>query len=146
MPKAWGLRPRKDGTLKNNTTNELMSESEWAPFLAAYRNGVTADMVQIKEHIGGEWSAIWTFPPCSPTALEQAARQIARCRAARVRHVQRARLILRGRMTLDVIVVTETPPVSQEVRGLHSGRSFPLGEILASDILRVLTDSASPMI
>jgi hypothetical protein len=48
----------------NAQRTRLMNDSDWEFYLAAYRAGATADMVQAE--IAGEWGPIWTIPPARP--------------------------------------------------------------------------------
>lgn len=110
--------------------------------LKAYRRGLAADMVQFRDATGG-WGVIWTVPPNSPDALERAARQMVRCRAVRVRHVRRGRLTPRDSQALDVIIVTEAPPVIQVARCLTSSRVVAVDHFLADHGLRVLLEAVT---
>jgi hypothetical protein len=117
-----------------------MTEEEWTRLLAAYRRGLAADIIQFQDS-AGVWGVIWTVPPCSPAALERAARQAARCRVVRVRHIRRARLVLRGGPAVEVVVVTEAMPVIQVVRDLSNSRPVLVGQLLQDDGLRALMDA-----
>lgn len=119
-----------------------MNEEEWGRVLAAYRRGLAADMIQLQD-AAGAWGVVWTIPPCSPAAMEQTARLAVRCRAARGRHIRRARLWPRGDAAVDVVVVTEALPVFQVVRDIHVSRSVVVGELLQDDGLRSLLNAVA---
>jgi len=108
--------------------DDLVTADELARILSAYRRGLTADMIQMR--IGGEWGVIWTIPPCSPEALERVAHQVRRCRADRVRHIRRARLMVRGADPIEAVILTEISPVIQEVRCLRTACLVLVGEVL----------------
>ncbi len=114
-----------------------MTKDELARVLAAYRRGLAADMIQFQD-TAGTWGVIWTVPPCSPAALQRAARQAARCRAARVRHIRRARLACCGGLNIEVVVVTEALPVIQVVRDISNSRLITVGQLLQDDGVRTL--------
>lgn len=114
-----------------------MNEEEWARLLTAYRRGLAADILQFQD-AAGAWGVLWTVPPCSPTALERAARQVARCRPFRVRHVRRGRLTRQIGESIDVVIVTEAFPVIQTARCLQAGRLLQIGALVSDQGLDAL--------
>ena len=119
-----------------------MKNINWKSILAAYQNGLTADMVQVEFEC--EQGVIWTVPPCSPEALERAGRQFLRSRARRILHFRRAILRRRDRTAQDVIVATELPTRCQNVRDLSTAEEVLLSGFLHDSALDALEAAFAP--
>lgn len=128
-----------------------MNATELYPALAAYRNGLNADIVLAK--INGTWEGpIWTVPPCDPDAMERMGRQCTRCRAQAVQHTCHARLhrpssssteSVSSSAAVDVVILTEIPSRSQIVIGFD-GVVLRVEMYLEDASLQALTASFLP--
>jgi len=110
--------------------------------LTAYRNGLTADMLQAQ--VDGEWGGYWTLPPCSPDFSGRAARQFGRSRAQSLRHFRRAILTKHGQESRQVVVITELPSREQSVYCLDTFRPITLPQFLNDAALAALIEAFSP--
>ena len=120
-----------------------MKDIDWPRIITAYRNGLTADLLQAE--FQREQGVIWTVPPCSPEALERAGQQFSRSRAARILHIRRA--VLRGRDRPDqaVVVATELPAHRQQVRDLVTAEEIVLRRLLSDAALAALEAAFTPL-
>lgn len=111
--------------------------------LAAYRGGLSADILQAKTD--GEWGTIWTIPPCSPVAMERAGRQMTRCRAQAIRHVRRAllRCSSASSIAVEIMIATELPSRMQSVTNFD-GVALRVDVYLEDPSLAVLAEAFSP--
>ena len=111
--------------------------------LAAYRGGLSADIVQVKTD--GRWGPIWTIPPCSPMAMERAGRQFTRSRAEAIRHVRRARLCRSSAMSaaVEVMIATELPSKMQSVT-TFGGVVLQVDSFLEDPTLAALAEAFAP--
>ncbi len=116
------------------TTNERESA------LAFYRKGATADVLQMQVE-GSRWGPYWTIPPCSPKMIERAAHKFVRCRATRIRHIRRARLLKDGSST-SAVIITELPGRHQAVWNLDTGDRIEAARVLIDDTLLALEHAA----
>ena len=119
-----------------------MTDIDWPSIIAAYQDGLTADMLQAEFQQGQ--GVIWTVPPCSPEALERAGRQFTRSRARRILHIRRAVLRRRDQDNQAVVVATEFPSHRQEVRDLDSAEAVILRRLLSDDVLAALDSFFTP--
>ncbi len=111
--------------------------------LAAYRGGLSADIVQAKTD--GEWGPIWTIPPCSPVAMERVGRQFTRSRAEAVRHTRRARLRHPSvsSAAVEVMIATELPGKEQSVT-TFDGVVLQVDAFLEDHALVALAEAFAP--
>ena len=112
--------------------------------IAAYRRDLAADVMQIQ--VGGEWGPYWTIPPYSPSAMERAARQANRSRAARLRHWRRARLTNPNGQSGLFVVLTVLPEREQSVFSMKTGKSVVVRQFLADESLKVLMENFVPYV
>ena len=120
-----------------------MKNINWKSILAAYQNGLTADMVQVEFEC--EQGVIWTVPPCSPEALERAGRQFLRSRARRILYIRRAVLHQKDRPDYAVVVATELPTLRQQVRDLVTAEEIVLRRLLSDAALAALEAAFTPL-
>ena len=132
-----------ESTLAPESIKHIMERIDWENIITAYRNGLTADLLQAE--FQREQGVIWTVPPCSPEALERAGRQFSRSRAARILHIRRA--VLRGRDRPDqaVVVATELPAHRQQVRDLVTAEEIVLRRLLSDAALAALEAAFTPL-
>jgi len=103
-------------------------ENDIDGFLAAYRNGATADFIQPR--LNGRWGEAWAFAPCDPSAAERAGAQMVRMEATEARWFRRAKL--KGRRGwAEVAIVTELPSKIQRVLEISTGVLVPVEAFLA---------------
>ena len=119
-----------------------MKDIDWPRIITAYRNGLTADLLQAE--FQREQGVIWTVPPCSPEALERAGRQFLRSRARRILHVRRAVLRRRDQDDQAVVVATELPGRRQDVRDLNTMEQIVLQRFLSDAALNALQEAFAP--
>lgn len=112
--------------------------------LTAYRNGLTADMLQAQ--IAGEWSEYWTIPPCSPDLAGQAAQQFMRSRAQTLQHTRRAILAIHGQQERQVVVATLLPSKEQVVYCLDTFLLITTQQFLCDATLEALMKAFTPHI
>ena len=101
-----------------------MTSINWTSIIAAYRNGLTTDIIQAKYESGE--GVLWTVPPCDPDAARHAGRQFSRSRAISIRHIRRAVLHRRDQPDQIVVIATELPARRQQVRDLETAEEAPL--------------------
>jgi hypothetical protein len=125
--------------LNDADRNEVMVENkDIEEFLAAYRQGATADFIQPWQD--GRWGALWAFPPCDPAAAERAGRQMARMGATKIRWIRRAQL-RDTRGTTATVILTEFPTRHQRVIAIYSGALLEIGFHLEDAMSNSLTDA-----
>lgn len=105
-----------------------MKNNEIEEFLAAYRQGATADFLQPK--IDGKYGTLWTIPPCDPAATERAGKQMVRMGATELLWVRRAQLRTDNDI-IDVAIFSEMPNRSQTVVSLVRGEILVVCNLLA---------------
>ena len=119
-----------------------MTDIDWPSIIAAYQDGLTADMLQAEFQRGQ--GVIWTVPPCSPEALERAGRQFTRSRARRILHIRRAVLRHQGEDGQAVVIATELPDRLQQVRDLDTAEEVVLRCLLFDEALAALDAAFIP--
>ena len=117
-----------------------MNDSEG--IIAAYRRSLTADLLRMQ--IGNKWGPLWMVAPCSPSAMERAARQANRSRAARLRHWRLARLTNPNGQSGLFVVITVLPEGEQSVFSMRTGKSVAVRQFLEDESLKVLVESFIP--
>lgn len=121
-----------------------MQNIEWDAVIAAYQNGLTADILQAD--FNGDQGVIWTVAPCDPKALESAGRQFSRARAVSIRHIRRAVLHRRDQPDQVVVIATELPARLQQVRDCDTAEEIPLRHYLRDSALIALEGAFPPSV
>ena len=115
---------------------------DWNKIIAAYQNGLTADMLQA-EYRDGQ-GVTWTVAPCDSDALERAGRQFSRSRAVSLWHIRRAVLRHTSHGEQSVVIATELPTRRQHIRELATAEEIPLQKFLQDAALIALEASFVP--
>ena len=126
-------------------TMDKIEKSDWEAALAAYQQGLRADMLQQKHC--GRWGVIYTIAPDNQEALERGVRQIARTRPEAVRYTRLARL--RSRLPNDVtekiiVLRTELPGRHQQAWSLETSQEIKLRVYLNKAAFEVLETALRP--